>query len=96
MASPARRDRPPPARRSQRAEAARPLALDGEVSGGGTSVARSDARRLQAALESRYRSPAPTPRWSRRRTLAFVIVTSAALWGAVIAAVLWGKGLIPT
>lgn len=48
----------------------------------------SGARALQAALRARLREPAAGARWSTRRTLAFVVCASLALWGGLIGAVI--------
>ena len=47
----------------------------------------ADARGLQASLHKRITAESTrAPRWSARRTLAFMLVSSLALWGLII----WG------
>lgn len=54
----------------------------------------SNARLLQTALEVRYAKPSPPVRWSRRKTLAFIVIASTVLWGLIITAVVGGMRLI--
>lgn len=94
MASPARRGQHPAPN-----PPARPNPADaGSGREVGTSGLRNtdlvDARQLQDALEIRYRRPTGPDRWSRRRTIAFVVIASGALWALVIAAAIWGVRLI--
>ena len=50
-----------------------------------TSLSMDDLDREQERTRA---EPAPKARWSARRTLAFVVIVSAALWALIIAAVL--------
>lgn len=62
---------------------------------GSTSEPRaSGARSLQVALAARLGEKASGSRWSTRRTLAFILIVSLALWGGVIGAVIWLLRLI--
>lgn len=45
---------------------------------------QSPARRLQLELEQALAGAPPEPRWSARRSLAFMVVSSCALWGGAI------------
>lgn len=51
-----------------------------------TIAAPSPARALQQLLDERTSAAADVQRWSRRRQLAFIVVSSCALWFAIIAA----------
>lgn len=52
--------------------------------GRGESPVGVDARRLQAAVEERYRLPPPPGKWSARRRLVFILMASTVLWGLLI------------
>lgn len=46
----------------------------------------SPARRLQIELERTWPTACDEERWSPRRSLSFILITSALLWGALV----WG------
>lgn len=48
----------------------------------GLAEVESPARRLQRDLEDSWRAAA-APRWSARRTLAFVLLTNGLFWGSL-------------
>lgn len=81
MASPARRDPTAPPQLPDRTSE-RPA---GDVDSAAALTGRSDARRLQAALKSRLEPSELPARWSRRRTLVFVVVASVVLWALIVA-----------
>ena len=51
--------------------------------GGDASAIPSPAHALQERLESAFAEPVIENRWSPRQTLAFLVFTCGAFWGAV-------------
>ena len=51
------------------------------------AIRNTTSRRLHTAKETRLPDPATPNRWSRRRTLAFILVNCCLLWGTIIAAI---------
>lgn len=49
-----------------------------------TGHAPSPARALQQLLDERTSRVSDSERWSRRRQLAFILVSAAALWAAIL------------
>ncbi|CAN5359360.1 hypothetical protein BH09PSE1_BH09PSE1_04920 [soil metagenome] len=54
------------------------------------AAAAVGARPLQDSLERRLSQPSSQTRWSARRTVAFVAVSSLTLWGLII----WGAAAL--
>lgn len=87
MASPTKRARPSDDAVSRNAQASPVRPRDMDASSEGTREENPvgvGARRLQAAVEERYRLPPPPGKWSARRRLAFILVASTLLWGLLI------------
>ncbi|MBB5746332.1 hypothetical protein GGR13_001936 [Brevundimonas variabilis] len=96
MGTPARRDPNPQPVRTEAGDTKSSDIEPFEIGGRPRNHDRSNTRAFPTTIDARWEGPPPPTRWSRRRTLAFVIVVSGLLWTIIIAAIVGGIRLIAT